>query len=75
MLGSGTVGDACRKNQNLTRKGDEFEWLRRGELLENGTKEDITRCKSQKDSFFTICYQKQMRSAIMCSTAPHLSQG
>lgn len=28
------VGDACRKNQNLTRKGDEFEWLRRGELLE-----------------------------------------
>ena len=23
------VGDACRKNQNLTRKGDEFEWALR----------------------------------------------
>lgn len=32
------VGDACRKNQNLTLKGDEFEWLRRGELLEKQNK-------------------------------------
>ena len=30
--------DACRKNQNLTPKGDEFEWLRRGELLEKQDK-------------------------------------
>lgn len=39
-LDHGTVGriDACRKNQNLTPKGDEFEWLRRGELLEKQDK-------------------------------------
>ena len=31
-------GDACQKNENLTLKGDEFEWLRRGELLEKRDK-------------------------------------
>ena len=68
------VGDTCRKNQNLTRKGDEFEWLRRGELL--GKQDKIIYSKVLKSEGLLLYHMlpEERRSAIMCSTAPHLSQ-